>query len=201
MVEAEESSELAGFFVGQVRSLGRDSALSQMKQGEFSAVAFVRVRVADDLSLATVRYLGPVVTQKGVWVGVEWDDAGRGKHDGAYKGTRYFECSRGLIEEVGAENKASFVRTAKLLVNVSFMEALRWRYSNEVSAKESGTKEDMYIKSASGQRVNIELVGKDKVMSKQSQLDILSAVYVPDACINTAGEEGWSTSFPHLESV
>ena len=70
------------------------------------------------------------------------------------------------------------------------MEALRWRYSNDVSAKESGTKDDMYIQSASGQRVNIELVGKDKVMSKQSQLGKLRAVYLPDSCIDSAGDEG-----------
>ena len=34
----------------------------------------------------TVRYIGPVVTSKkaeDVWVGIEWDDATRGKHNGA----------------------------------------------------------------------------------------------------------------------
>jgi dynactin complex subunit len=153
-----------------------------------------------DLSLATVRYLGPVDTQKGLWVGVEWDDTGRGKHDGIFKEKRYFECSRGLIEEIGADRKASFCRKEKLLVSMTFAQALRWRYSNEASAKDNGAKGDMYIQSKSGQRVNIELVGKDKVMSQQSKLGNLSAVYVPDACISSAGEEG-KASFSFLNHV
>lgn len=39
-----------------------------------------RVQILKDR--ATVRYLGPVKGQEGQWVGVEWDDASRGKHDG-----------------------------------------------------------------------------------------------------------------------
>lgn len=28
----------------------------------------------------------------GIWVGVEWDDPTRGKHDGTKEGVRYFTC-------------------------------------------------------------------------------------------------------------
>ena len=28
----------------------------------------------------------------GIWLGVEWDDPQRGKHDGTYEGTQYFKC-------------------------------------------------------------------------------------------------------------
>lgn len=40
----------------------------------------------------TIRYVGTVAGKKGQWLGVEWDDAIRGKHDGAVEGTRYFTC-------------------------------------------------------------------------------------------------------------
>ena len=40
----------------------------------------------------TVRYAGPVEGTKGYWLGVEWDDPSRGKHDGSHSGVRYFEC-------------------------------------------------------------------------------------------------------------
>jgi hypothetical protein len=30
----------------------------------------------------SVKYVGPVDNTSGVWLGVEWDDPGRGKHDG-----------------------------------------------------------------------------------------------------------------------
>ncbi|VDM67084.1 unnamed protein product [Strongylus vulgaris] len=42
---------------------------------------------------ATVRYIGNVAGHPGVWVGVEWDDPSRGKHDGLVNGIRYFTTS------------------------------------------------------------------------------------------------------------
>ncbi len=41
---------------------------------------------------ATVRYIGQISGQSGEWVGLEWDNESRGKHDGSIKGQRYFEC-------------------------------------------------------------------------------------------------------------
>ena len=46
-------------------------------------------------ALCTVRYVGPVEGTKGDWLGVEWDETGRGKHDGSHNGVRYFECRSG----------------------------------------------------------------------------------------------------------
>lgn len=43
---------------------------------------------------ATVRYVGPVDGQQGAWVGLEWDEAARGKHDGAHAGRRYFSTAQ-----------------------------------------------------------------------------------------------------------
>jgi dynactin complex subunit len=49
-------------------------------------------RYSYDGALCTVRYIGTVEGTKGSWLGVEWDDPTRGKHDGQFKGKRYFEC-------------------------------------------------------------------------------------------------------------
>ena len=49
-------------------------------------------RLSYDGNPCTVRYLGSVQSTKGEWLGVEWDDAGRGKHDGSHDGIKYFEC-------------------------------------------------------------------------------------------------------------
>ena len=78
-----------------------------------------------DGARATVRYVGPVVGQDGEWVGVEWDDPTRGKHDGSYGGTRYFECAANPAD--GA-TPASFVRPLKIRPGVTFAEALRTKY-------------------------------------------------------------------------
>lgn len=56
----------------------------------------------------TVRYVGLIQGQNGTWVGIEWDDVSRGKHDGTHEGKRYFSCRR-----QGAAC-ATFVRYAKL---------------------------------------------------------------------------------------
>lgn len=45
-----------------------------------------------DGALCTVRYSGEVAGTSGLWLGVEWDDPSRGKHDGQHKGVRYFTC-------------------------------------------------------------------------------------------------------------
>ena len=42
--------------------------------------------------LCTVRYIGPVSKTNGDWLGVEWDDANRGKHNGSHDGVKYFDC-------------------------------------------------------------------------------------------------------------
>lgn len=42
--------------------------------------------------LGTVRYTGPVEGTSGTWLGIEWDDHARGKHDGVKDGKRYFTC-------------------------------------------------------------------------------------------------------------
>lgn len=43
----------------------------------------------------TVRYLGKVegTDLEKIWLGVEWDDPTRGKHNGEYLGHSYFKCT------------------------------------------------------------------------------------------------------------
>lgn len=53
-------------------------------------------RISYDGAPCTVRYVGEIAGTAGSWLGVEWDDAARGKHDGSHKGTRYFTCSSSL---------------------------------------------------------------------------------------------------------
>jgi dynactin complex subunit len=40
-----------------------------------------------------VRYVGVVADKPGRWLGVEWDDPVRGKHDGTHDGVTYFTCN------------------------------------------------------------------------------------------------------------
>lgn len=49
-------------------------------------------RLSYDGAVCTVRFVGEVNGTSGSWLGVEWDDPTRGKHDGSHKGVRYFTC-------------------------------------------------------------------------------------------------------------
>lgn len=53
--------------------------------------ALLGQRVAYGNDICTIRYIG-TVKGKGEWLGVEWDNASRGKHDGRVDGERYFKC-------------------------------------------------------------------------------------------------------------
>lgn len=53
---------------------------------------FLGQRLSLKGQLCTVRYIGPVTEKSGDWLGVEWDDTARGKHNGMHDGKQYFEC-------------------------------------------------------------------------------------------------------------
>jgi hypothetical protein len=83
------------------------------------------------------RYIGSVDGQTGTWVGVEWDDQKRGKHDGKHNGKRYFECKRGKEAGGGGEEeeeedaRASFVRVQKVATATDFVSAAKEKYELE----------------------------------------------------------------------
>lgn len=42
----------------------------------------------------TLRYIGPLAGTDSSWLGVEYDDAGRGKHSGEYRGSHIFRVTQ-----------------------------------------------------------------------------------------------------------
>uniref|UniRef100_A0A8C2AFW8 Tubulin-specific chaperone E n=1 Tax=Cyprinus carpio TaxID=7962 RepID=A0A8C2AFW8_CYPCA len=81
-------------------------------------------RVSCDGERGTVRYVGPVPPTAGLWLGVEWDDPERGKHDGSHEGVRYFTCRH--------PTGGSFVRPKKASFGVDYVTALKQRYEVEL---------------------------------------------------------------------
>ncbi|XP_059393290.1 tubulin-specific chaperone E [Carassius carassius] len=81
-------------------------------------------RVSCDGERGTVCYVGPVLPTTGLWLGVEWDDPERGKHDGSHEGVRYFTCRH--------PTGGSFVRPKKASFGVDYVTALKLRYEVEL---------------------------------------------------------------------
>lgn len=48
-----------------------------------------RIRVGQDLGC--VRYVGSVIGHTGLWIGVEWDNPKRGRHNGTVNDVYYFQ--------------------------------------------------------------------------------------------------------------
>ncbi|CAN8098659.1 unnamed protein product [Discula destructiva] len=139
-------------------------------------------RLSYDGALCTVRYVGQVSGANGHWLGVEWDDPSRGKHDGAHKGTRYFTCLSRF------PTAASFVRPSRPAEKPrTFLEALQDKYAGEVAADQQPI--------SSGPQVVIsgkvaEEVGFDKIRKQQAQLNQLRLVFVDDMRIDSACAAG-----------
>lgn len=52
----------------------------------------IGARISLSSHVGTIRFIGPVEGYSGQWLGVEWDEPSRGKHDGTKDGVRYFSC-------------------------------------------------------------------------------------------------------------
>uniref|UniRef100_A0AAR2KNK8 Tubulin-specific chaperone E n=1 Tax=Pygocentrus nattereri TaxID=42514 RepID=A0AAR2KNK8_PYGNA len=77
-------------------------------------------RVSCDGERGTVRYVGTVPPTTGLWLGVEWDNPERGKHDGSHEGVCYFTCRH--------PTGGSFVRPKKANFGMDFLTAVKQRY-------------------------------------------------------------------------
>ncbi|KAI8053096.1 CAP Gly-rich domain-containing protein [Syncephalis plumigaleata] len=119
-------------------------------------------RICIDSRLGTIRYYGPIAELKGNWIGIEWDNAEWGKHSGEHNGHSYFTCR--------VPGAGSFIRHGKLPPRLSFLEALRDRYT------QTGVEVRDVKLTFDNSATIIETVGLDKIDKQQSQLDQLKIV-------------------------
>uniref|UniRef100_F6TTQ8 Tubulin-specific chaperone E n=1 Tax=Callithrix jacchus TaxID=9483 RepID=F6TTQ8_CALJA len=105
---------------------------------------------------ATVRFAGVVPPVAGPWLGVEWDNPERGKHDGSHEGTVYFKCRH--------PTGGSFIRPKKVNFGIDFLTAVKNRYVLEDELEEDGKEQIVTI----GNKP-VETIGFDSVMKQQSE--------------------------------
>ncbi|KAG8428315.1 hypothetical protein J3459_004022 [Metarhizium acridum] len=139
-------------------------------------------RISYGGALCTVRYVGEVAGTTGSWLGVEWDDSTRGKHDGSHKGVRYFTClSR-------SSTAASFVRPTRPKDDVQgFLSALKEKYLSDPEQDKNGQPNAQIA--ISGRKV-AEEVGFDKVWKKLAQVKDLKIVILDGMRMAVARQDG-----------
>ncbi|CAG8438835.1 8592_t:CDS:10 [Ambispora gerdemannii] len=156
-------------------------------------LALLNKRILFEDQFATVRYVGPVPPTKGDWLGVEWDSVSRGKHDGVHNGIRYFTCS--------IPNSGSFIRfSSKINTGRSFLSALTEKYIgdnddasnkttiNEIPYDAQKDLESLYW--AGNTKIEVEVLGWEKIRRRQRHLDRLTEVGLSFEQISNAGAPG-----------
>lgn len=131
--------------------------------------------------IGTIRYVGEVDGTSGVWLGVEWDDRNRGKHDGVKDGKQYFSCL-----EPGA---GSFIRPLSSLQirGQTFLCALINKYVEQLHG--SDTRETVVLGSSNG-AIQVEAVNLDKIRGKFSNLERLQEVSLDKEGVSQADPPG-----------
>ena len=84
-----------------------------------------------------VLYLSFLLLLAEIWYGIEWRDNKRGKHDGSFKGTRYFETKH--------PTSGSFVRPKLVTFGVDIQTAVEEKYFSSTGAEiNNGEDEVLY---------------------------------------------------------
>ncbi|KAG8674478.1 hypothetical protein FPOAC2_00501 [Fusarium poae] len=142
-----------------------------------AASQHVGQRISYDGALCTVRYVGEVAGTTGTWLGVEWDDSARGKHDGCHKGVRYFTCKSKF------PTAASFVRPSRPADPPRhFLAAVNHKYASEYMLPDGRRAAEEII--FFGKRA--EEVGFEKIRRKQANIGELTIVILDDLQVASA---------------
>jgi dynactin complex subunit len=80
-------------------------------------------RIKCEKHSGVVGYVGEVSPHPGLWLGVEWDEPRRGKHNGSVEGVQYFQSHK--------PNAASFIRPHKAKRATDIVTALHERYGHD----------------------------------------------------------------------
>ncbi|KZT69805.1 RNI-like protein [Daedalea quercina L-15889] len=139
----------------------------------------VGTRIIHSGHLGTVRFVGKVDGTAGVWLGVEWDDPRRGKHDGVKDGRRYFSCA--------VPNAGSFIRpSSNISYGHSFLEALASKY---IDVPHGSGLEKVVLGSSNG-TIEVEAVGLDRIRGKLAHLERLREVSLDGEGVASADPPG-----------
>ncbi|XP_054635686.1 tubulin-specific chaperone E isoform X3 [Dunckerocampus dactyliophorus] len=126
-------------------------------------------RVSCNGERATVRFVGVVPPTAGLWLGVEWDEPTRGKHDGCHEGVQYFTCRH--------PKGGSFLRPAKASFGSDYLTAVRRVYHVDAEAVLS-------------EEISISSKTLEWAAIKERSLESLQTVLLQGCEVNGPGADG-----------
>lgn len=162
---------------------------------------YVGRRLSYDGHLCTVRYCGPVGATEGEWLGVEWDEAERGKHGGTHEGVKIFKCGCSLetcsakmqLGLIGRQTGKSSLPTAASFIrptrpsdpSLSFTEAVKRKYASDLMVgSDSHEFQDPASEAIRISGKQVEEIGFEKVRKQLSNLKQLRILLTDTLCIS-----------------
>ena len=124
----------------------------------------------------SIRYAGQLLNNpkagSDIWLGIEWDEEGQGKHSGTVDGVTYFSCEFHLNSphfESQQTNCCSFIRHGKIQIGgCSFQEAIIEKYRpDDLTSQEEKERlkqvedEDLYVNTDKKGMKKIQVLGQD----------------------------------------
>ena len=161
-------------------------------------------RVELNEKTAKIKYVGPLKHKKDykeneIWLGLEWDDKTRGKHNGTVEGFEYFKTTNG-------DNSGSLVKMTKVNIGQTFKGAIGYKYNfyeeegNDYHKDvDKALEKDNFIVTDK-KIINIELVGKEKAAKKFSEFEYMPCIDLNYSYINSLGND-LSNILPRLKEL
>ncbi|RUS78055.1 hypothetical protein EGW08_014194 [Elysia chlorotica] len=139
-------------------------------------------RIFCDQHRATVRFVGEVPPTNGVWLGVEWDNPTRGKHNGCHEGKQYFQTSH--------PKSGSFIRPNKAQGGITAIQAVKNRYGLKKDQNAGVDSKELFVLDQNLQQTQVEMVGAQKINLLQSQFSKLKSITMYDMQVYSGGPDG-----------
>ena len=123
----------------------------------------------------SIRYVGKLQNNPkaggAIWLGIEWDEEGAGKHDGTVDGIKYFESEFHVKSEkhaLGETKSCSFIRFGKIKIGgLSLSDAIMEKYKpdsmkteEELAEERKREEAELYVNTGGSRGFRkIEIVG------------------------------------------
>ncbi|XP_056022932.1 tubulin-specific chaperone E-like isoform X2 [Ostrea edulis] len=113
-------------------------------------------------------------------MGVDWDEADRGKHNGSHNGHKYFNTRY--------STSGSFVRGKKLDLGINCFDAIVDRYGKLEDPNAGVITEELFVMGNNKKKTVVEMVGAKSVNERQSKLDALQEAVLRGSLVYGAGD-------------
>ena len=160
-------------------------------------------RIENQNDYGTVKYHGKLLHHdekqdpNQIWVGVQWDKASRGRHNGVVQGAKYFDCDDG-------KTSGSLLKVDKANFGVTIYTGIHQRYfmnvdhtpttdaEGQLNAKGVVVEydEDAYFETVRKFKKKVEFLGFDKIWKKINDLQHLKELSLPGCNISDIGPDG-----------